>query len=729
MAKRTKTAAVADGRFVLEVPLDASQIEGAEPGAKVKVVAQGSGGVLAAATAELGRDRRGTARLSFAERPGPVRVLVGPADAADDELVGLQTLGIDVTAHSWGRQERLILPVVTIPPYYWLRWLLWCRTFTVHGHLTCPDGSPVPGAEVCAYDVDHWLFWSSTQLLGCATTDTDGAFSLTFRWCCGWWPWWWWRFRVWQIDPELVRRVGPVLERDPDLRLGPLPHSPSLDPFKGLLADRGLDLSAPLLEHADLLESLRRPLLAKLPVALELAELRLWPWWPWRPWWDCTPDLIFKATQSCFGEAKVILDEGLGDVRWDFNPANPVDLTASDEACCLPICHNPPCPEGECLVIDRVCDIPIQNIGGNLGAAPAPAGYAYPAVPAAGSYDRQRPFASVAPVSNTGTMVGIDYYEIVDELGNPLPPGTEVGLSRLYWDTNTLSFGAVPFPVTTISGHRVYESREHHEAASGLTWDQPGADRWWTSGTRNLLTRLDSLKLGGGNGTFRFKVVGWRINAGGNLFDPRPLPVCGADDDAELVLTFDNRTLPEPGHAPSHHCGAGVHLCTTEPDTHFLSVKVNGVEVPPCDTVPLAPGTLQIDFLAHDPGGHLAVYFLEAHYGLNQVVDLLHQPSSSLTVLAGGPQGPTYGEAVTLAQGATPPIWHGGTFRLTVDVDEAFPVPCCYLLKLAAWKRTIDGCDGAYPHRNRSEYTLGVGVCPQPTPPVPELGVVRPALP
>ena len=31
---------------------------------------------------------------------------------------------------------------------------------------------------------------------------------------------------------------------------------------------------------------------------------------------------------------------------------------------------------------------------------------------------------------------------------------------------------------------------------------------------------------------------------------------------------------------------------------------------------------------------------------------------------------------------------------------------------IKAWKRTVVSCDHGYPHRNRSEYTLGVGVCP-----------------
>ena len=48
-------------------------------------------------------------------------------------------------------------------------------------------------------------------------------------------------------------------------------------------------------------------------------------------------------------------------------------------------------------------------------------------------------------------------------------------------------------------------------------------------------------------------------------------------------------------------------------------------------------------------------------------------------------------------------------FRLTLPVETAFPVPCCYLLRLEARKRTLESCDTDV--RNVSEMTLGVGVC------------------
>jgi hypothetical protein len=114
---------------------------------------------------------------------------------------------------------------------------------------------------------------------------------------------------------------------------------------------------------------------------------------------------------------------------------------------------------------------------------------------------------------------------------------------------------------------------------------------------------------------------------------------------------------------------------------------------------------LEIDFMAHDPDGHLTAYSLRATYAENLAVNLLNRPSSTLTPLTAAQVGPTYGEA--LEQGATAPTWHGGTIRLTVDLSEAFPEPCCYQLELRAWKRTvvgwqsgiIFGCRRNYAHR------------------------------
>lgn len=208
--------------FKVVVPLDAQKVEGFSPDQPVKVVARGAGGRLTSAKASFDRSGKGSATLTFKGHPGALRLWVGPGDADDDEMVGLQTLVQDIPSRLLATPE-VVLPSIRIPAYWWAWWRLWCRTFTVRGRVVCPDGSPVPGAVVCAFDVDRWLFWTSRQQVGCATTDIDGTFSLTFRWCCGWWPWWWLRYRFWTREPLLVDRFQDLLGRIPELEPGPIP--------------------------------------------------------------------------------------------------------------------------------------------------------------------------------------------------------------------------------------------------------------------------------------------------------------------------------------------------------------------------------------------------------------------------------------------------------------------------------------------------------------------------
>lgn len=308
----------------------------------------------------------------------------------------------------------------------------------------------------------------------------------------------------------------------------------------------------------------------------------------------------------------------------------------------------------------------------------------------------------------------MDYYEIeVDSGGGfgPLPTGAAMNFRRHWMQPPhppaqpTWQHGDVGFAFTTISGHLVVESREHYEATTGLP-----VDAFWTTNA-DLVVPLDSPRFA--DGTYHFRVVGWTDGGGGTLTDPKVLPVCGTELDNGWVLTFDNRLNPDPSHptSPTHPCGGGtVHLCVTEPDTDILAVRVNGVAVEPCSTVdPRDGGTLEVDFLAHDPDGHLAVYSMLATYGENLAVNLLDRPSSALSVLAADFVGPTYGEA--LGQGAPQPTWRGGRLRLTVNLAEAFPEPCCYQLELRAYKRTVDGCYLGFGHNNLTEYTIGVGVC------------------
>jgi hypothetical protein len=703
------------GGYRLQVPVDASGVGALEPGEDqdLKVLVRDQAGAARSATVTPGKDRKAVASFDYDEPPGSLTVMVGPAVATDEELAESQTITVTVGTRAWGDRRELTLAPVIIAPYWWFWWLRWCREFVIRGRVVCPDGSPVPGAEVCAYDVDWWFLWSSTQLAGCATTDVNGAFEIRFRWCCGFWPWWWWRHRVWQLDPVLLERIGPVLATRPELELGRIENRPSLAVLEGLLKEEGV-VAARSLEAADApaLDTLRRGLLEKLPVSEELTRLHVWPWWPWWPWWDCTPDIIFKVTQQCSGTAlTTIVDEGIWDTRW--NIPNPLDVTlvATDEGCCRPIDG----PEGECLVVDGVCGIPLANVGGNLGAPGAPAGYAYPgAVPSgASAYNGDRPFGGAVTITkNPGDLVGVDYIELevldpATATWGPLPMGAELGFQRQYWEPGGTPQMVFPnFPVQTLSGHRVWETREHFEVTSGAVWFPAGGwTRVWLSLNYSLLAYLDTSKFG--DGTYEFRAVGWNDGGGGTLDNPHVIPICGTDEDNRFVLTFDNRVVTPVGHDPTHNCG-GVHTCTLEPDTHILDVRIDGSSVNPCDTVE-AKGSLEIDFEVTDPDGHLAVYSLIATWGLNNSVNLL--PLGTLTALTPGAfEGPTYGEA--LGQGATAPGWDGGRYRLTIpSAASAFQEPCCYQLELRASKRTIVSCSGGHAHHNLTEYSIGVGIC------------------
>lgn len=716
--------------FRLHVPLDASGIEGFEPQQTPKVVAQARDGSFCSTTVKFNKSGKAEAVLDFAKNPGSLRVAIGPADATDEEMLGLQTLGLDVSARSWADQPVLKLPVVKITPYYWYWWLRWCRVFTIRGQVLCPDGSPVPGAKVCASDVDYWWWWCSHQEVGCATTDATGAFEITFKWCCGWWPWWWWRLRHWAIEPVLAARIMPALQTKLGLpNLQPPTPKPNLIAIDQILAEDGvLTRQPPDTVDPATLDGLRARLLPRLPVISALAPLHIWPWWPWHPWWDCTPDIIFKVTQNCRGQEEVILEETCFDTRWDIPTLLDVTLVADENACCISQCIDPAdCPAGDCLVITHACSDLLNTIGGNPGALGAPAGYRSPGV--AQIYG-DRPYAGRVSIRGVfGDLADVDYYEFEwsDDGGlnwNTMPPAAAGNFTRHYWGPEIgggpVDFHPVLFEFLPKDGQRVVESRQHFEANNDpLSW---GVTRFWASNTDLLMNWLTANNFA--DGTYHLRVKSW-TEAGVNLTNPRILPLCDTNQDNGLVLTIDNRLVGlAAGHptTPDHPCGSGtVHTCTTEPDTDFISVSIihpdfSSEPVGACANVGISPGDiLRVDFMAHDPDGHLAYYTLGATYGENLINQLLGLPGAVLTALPGGPVppaaqvGPTYKNART-TQGAAAPTWHGGAIRLEVPADQAFPVTCCYQLELRAYKRTIVNCNYNYVHRNLSELSFMIVV-------------------
>ena len=210
------------------------------------VVKPCDGGPLLAKSVKLKADGTGAARFSFARKPAALQILIGPERAEDAKLAASQTITTSVAASAWADKRQHAVEPLRVSPYYWAWWLRWCREFTIRGRVVCPDGQPVPGAEVCAYDVDWWWWWWTKQEVGCAVTDINGSFDITFRWCCGLWPWWWWRYRIWEFQPELAQAIVPVLQRDPRIRLGRAENVPSLDVFEPLLARAGVNTAQSL---------------------------------------------------------------------------------------------------------------------------------------------------------------------------------------------------------------------------------------------------------------------------------------------------------------------------------------------------------------------------------------------------------------------------------------------------------------------------------------------------
>jgi hypothetical protein len=205
------------------------------------------------------------------------------------------------------------------------------------------------------------------------------------------------------------------------------------------------------------------------------------------------------------------------------------------------------------------------------------------------------------------------------------------------------------------------------------------------------------------------------------------------------VLTIDNHLVTNAAtDLNGHLCGGGtIHVCTTEPDTEVVSVKIIHSEGPPtnvgaCGNVHINDtDILQIDFVAYDPDPkpHLRNYEMSLHYDVNLVTDLLNPGLAGWSI---GPSpippgwapsasqvGPNYGDAnpvlSALSQGASSPYWAGGAVRLRCNAKAVFPYTCCYQLALEAHKRVIGGgglgCDHSkWNQYNRTEYSFTITV-------------------
>jgi len=116
---------------------------------------------------------------------------------------------------------------------------------------------------------------------------------------------------------------------------------PSLDVFQSLLASGprpmpskfstsvfqlGQTLANTAIDPASL-ESLRERLIEILPKNFPLP---IWPWSAWSPWEDCGANVLFKVTDTCAGETRVLLSETVSEARWDIPSSLDVMLTTRE---------------------------------------------------------------------------------------------------------------------------------------------------------------------------------------------------------------------------------------------------------------------------------------------------------------------------------------------------------------------------------------------------------------
>ncbi len=703
---------------VLIIPIDASQIpESDRKQQRVNVAVQLKQGVKSEVVSVV----PGKAEVKLeVDSKQVLNIAVGPESASDDDIVHMQTVTARVSPAQWGRLKELTINPIVITPNWWGQWLRWCRTFVINGRLVCPDGSPVPGAQVRAYDVDFFWWWSSHQQVGPAViTDANGQFTIKFRWCCGWWPWWWWQQRRWLLNSDLVDKIRPVLKLNPAIRFPEPDPEPGLDIFSlnpRPLPPRPQD-PRPVVRKLDpsSIPALRERLVSVLPPVPELERLRIWPWIPWNPWFDCAPDIIFRATQNCGGVVKTVHAESVFQTRWNIPTALDVTLIANQDACCLP--PNDPDPEGDCVVITGVCGdpgLPVTTIGGNSGAPPAPVGYYNPG-------GRDRPFSQVVTLSGLfGTGAQADYYEIEStphgaNAWAPVPAAALLDFSRGYFDSTQPwpnQWFYPPFQVLTFGATNVYQSRHYYETTHPpANWGNAMGGRAWFYNV-NVLASIQTAGIYS-DGAYDFRVVGYSALGNGELNPAtrKVLDGCGNHRaNNGIVLRLDNRLVgpPIPGT---------VHVNTTEPDCGISSVRIGGSLVQPCGAQKLEPGTpLDIDFFASDlitaanPIGHLDHYELTVRYDLGSIRNLLNPAdvgALTLTGAAGVQPGPDYANAI--AQGAVRPSWPGGAMHLHIeDASLVFPKTCCYLIELTVWKRNIVSCDTHLTYYNQMHYSFTV---------------------
>lgn len=333
---------LAGNKFVLRVPIDASQVPDFTPDHRINVLAWNPHGCVQQRLVTFNRNGKAVASFEFEHEPESLRVALGPETATPAELQHLQTISVTVPPSSWRTTREVELPALQPSTWDWWWWQHWRQSFRVAGRVVNAQGRPVVGANVYAFDVDAWWWWTAQEQVGRTVTDVDGNFLIEFTRCCGWWPWWWWVTREWQVDTVLVDRITSFVRQYPglDLLAAVAGSAPSLEIFRPFLASASRPassaLSAALSQSGKTidpisLEHVRERLVEILPRRFPLP---VWPWSEWSPWEDCGANLIFHVTETKGPQTAILVHETVADTRWDIPASLDVKLTAHEVADC-----------------------------------------------------------------------------------------------------------------------------------------------------------------------------------------------------------------------------------------------------------------------------------------------------------------------------------------------------------------------------------------------------------
>jgi hypothetical protein len=660
----------------------------------------------------------------------PVTVAIGPEATSAADLFNKATATAMISTQALAANPVYKVPTITITEPIWRIWLFWCRTFTISGYVYGPDNNPVPSAAVSAFNVDWLWWWSSTSQVGAtAITDPTGYFSITFEWCCGWLPWYWWELRDWRLDPVLLDKINPVLALNPQLHVSP----PSVRPVLGFTElnpqplppgrfgvqdafnpqpdppgrSGGRIVAAPVVLSPATLPALRTKLLGSLPRIPEFERFCLWPWCDWWPWLDCSPNIIFRITQSCGGLDNVILQETVWDARMDIPTSLSVNLFADADACTIPPQSGQ--PEGDCFLFTAACGINAEDIAITCDTTitPPPGGTSILAGLAYTAWTADRPFTSDVFISGQfGTAARADYYEItyrplqpcpnpVTSPGfTPVPPAALSAFQRTYFDATqpypfqwfNPTFSPETKPVSGGGSATVYESRQYYETVTNPgDWGNVMFGRSWTANVDGI-GRIETAGYFA-DGQYEFQIVGYTMDADGKTLTlVGPLAGCGKpgpgglNDNNDFALFVAN-----PISGTDTYPVAKISN---------LVFTVNGASqaLPACGilTVP-SGGTLDamsIYFTASDAEGFLDQYDLTLQWSTNAPVAL---GGTFAAITPGALIGTTYAAAV--GEGATRPFWSGGQYRLDVDLAPLALTRCAYELQLNVYKRNIVDCD------------------------------------